>query len=602
MSVCWKRWSFGFISLLLSMAAYAQLPASGRWANGVIVKLKSQVGSTVAAKGARAQASTLSFESSTRVRSRLSGLALRQRVAMAGHRSTAFAAHVLHGPRVTSLTEAEAQAARLRRDPDVEWAIPNAIEKPATFAGTSDPYLSSQRWLGERGLNTQGVAGISAAWDRLDLRATPLNPVVVALLDTGTLPHPDLAGRFLPGYDFVSVAEYSRDHDGLDADPTDPGSWLTEPERRTSSALYGDCDAHDSTWHGLAIAGMLAANTNNGEWGAGILAPLQGPVILPVRVAGTCGAEVSDIVEGMLWAAGVPYQGSPAMNPHPARVVNLSFGGDGTCADTGSHDVGWLYRQTVATLKSRGVLVVASAGNGGDNGGLAEPTRPASCAGVLAVTALHERGFKASYANLVGGTGAPALAVIGGDENTLSSWGGGILTTYNSGLTVPNPSGYGLEEMIGTSFSAPIVAGVAALMLAVDPHLTVDELVNGLTSTATPHLSSADRSIWPLPDLPQCEPGQAMAQCYCTNTTCGAGRLDADAAVAFAIDHAQQFPSGSGSSGPASLDAAFFTPTRVQSTNVSRPSSGGGGGALDPSSLAVLALMMWLTLIGGGRR
>ena len=602
MSVCWKRWSFGFISLLLSMAACAQMPShSGPWANGVIVKLKSQVGGVALASGARAQASALSFESSTKVHSRLTGLAMRQRVAMAGHRSTAFAAHVLHGQHLITLAEAEAQAARLRRDPDVEWAIPNAIEKPATFGGTSDPYWSSQRWLGERGADTQGVANISKAWERLALSAIPLNPVVVALLDTGSLPHPDLAGRYLPGYDFVSVAEYSRDHDGLDADASDPGSWLTEGDRQASPALFGDCEAHDSTWHGLAIAGMLAANTNNGQWGAGILAPISGPVVLPVRVAGTCGAEISDIVEGMLWAAGVPYQGSPALNMHPARIVNFSFGGNGSCADTGSHDVAWLYRQTVATLRSRGVLVVASAGNGDDNGALAGPTRPASCAGVLAVTALHELGFKASYANLVGGNGAPALAVMGGDDDTLSSLGSGIVTTYNSGLTEPDPSGYRMDGLIGTSFSAPTVAGVAALMLAVDPHLTVDELVAGLTSTASPHLSATEGFMLGLPTLPQCVAGVAMAQCYCTTATCGAGRLDADAAVAFAMDHAEQYPNGSGAS-TASLDAGFFTPSRTQISSAVRPSSGGGGGALDPSSLAVLALMMWLTVIGGGRR
>ncbi|MFX7540897.1 S8 family serine peptidase, partial [Acinetobacter baumannii] len=82
-------------------------------------------------------------------------------------------------------------------------------------------------------------------------------------------------------------------------------------------------------------------------------------VVLPVRIGGTCGALVSDIIEGMLWAAGVDYQGSPARNPNPARVINLSFGSVGDCQSGGTGDT--LYRQTVATLRTKGTVVVASA-------------------------------------------------------------------------------------------------------------------------------------------------------------------------------------------------------------------------------------------------
>lgn len=574
---------------------------AAQWASGVIVKLKSST--SMASHGQPGGGpTTLSFDSSTRVRMRLASAALRHKVPFSSQRSTAFAAHVLRTDQPISLSEAQAQADRLQRDPDVEWAIPNAIEKPASLV--PDPYYSVQTWLQSRDAGLRGVADIPKAWLKLVNPPQALSRVVVAVLDTGVLPHPDMEGRYLPGYDFVSVLEYARDGDGLDADATDPGSWLTEFERGQNKALYGDCEAHPSSWHGLAIAGMLAANTHNGIDGAGILAPLSGPVILPVRVAGICGAEVSDIVEGMLWAAGIPYQGSPAPNAHPARVVNLSFGGDGSCVESNVRDTAWLYRRTVAALKARGTLVVASAGNGDQSGTLTQPTRPANCEGVLAVTALHEQGFKASYANLVDAGRISGLAAVGGDVETLVAGRKGVWTTSNVGETEVSPTGYFMTDLVGTSFAAPTVAGVAALMLAIDPYLSVDELVVGLTGSASPHISRDEALDLGMPDLPNCTPGGAMSQCYCTVSTCGAGRLDAEAAINYALDQLRQHPLGT-TGFNVRPDTSFFTPTRAQvsgTSSVGQPKGGAGGGALDPSSLAVVALMMWLTVIGGGRR
>ena len=59
--------------------------------------------------------------------------------------------------------------------------------------------------------------------------------------------------------------------------------------------------------------------------------------ILPVRALATCGGTFADIFEGMLWASGVQIAGVPP-NPNPARVINMSLGGVGSCssADPGS--------------------------------------------------------------------------------------------------------------------------------------------------------------------------------------------------------------------------------------------------------------------------
>ena len=86
---------------------------------------------------------------------------------------------------------------------------------------------------------------------------------MVAVLDTGTTQHPELAGHMLPGFDFVSDSGYANDGDGRDADPSDPGDWVSAADRSADAARFGSCDVEDSTWHGTVIAGMLAAKTNN---------------------------------------------------------------------------------------------------------------------------------------------------------------------------------------------------------------------------------------------------------------------------------------------------------------------------------------------------
>jgi len=412
--------------------------------------------------------------------------------------------------------------------------------------------------------------------------------VVTAVLDTGILPAGDLSGRVLPGYDFVTDADYSRDGNGLDGDPSDPGDWLTVGEQNANLQLYPrECKPRDSLWHGLAISSMLGAGTDNNSDGAGILAPLPGAVVLPVRVAGTCGAGVSDIIEGMLWAAGVGYQGSPARNANPARVINISFGGDGDCSRDESGTASWLYRQTTALLRNKGVLVVASAGNGSSTTGLglATPTRPASCPHVLAVTGLNQQGYKAHYANLVDIALHKAVAVASGDLNAAGTalTDDGIATQSNSGTQAPVIGGYSVSRYVGTSFAAPTAAGVAALMMSVDPSLTVDDVLDMIIATASAFTSDGG--------LFTCTTSN-LGNCNCTASTCGAGVLDAGAAVQAAINHA-------GLNLPAfvspELTASYFTPDRLKTITPAPAKSGGGGGALDVK--AILALVAALILI-----
>lgn len=600
----WVNWlkpfalvSVFWASLLLCAPGLAWARPPEPFALGLIVKLKDN--GPVVSPSLQANPARWSMQSTTRQHMRLMALAWRHGLTVTTIQRSAFGAYVLKGHQAEPLTQISLAVQRVKQDADVEWVIPNVLERRAAFTTPNDAYFDQQMWLANRGNQSRGLSNFPHAWDALS--TTTPNKTVVAVLDSGVPSgHPELVNALLPGYDFVSDVENARDGGGLDGDAGDPGNWLTAEEKALNPTYYGGCSVRDSSWHGLAIAGMLAANTHNERGIASMLWQLPGPLLLPVRVSGTCGAEVNDIIEGMLWAAGIAYQGSPALNPSPARVLNLSFGGDGPCgADLAAGSPGWLYAQTIQALKRRGVLVVASAGNGDANEvGLAQPTRPANCPGVLAVTGLNVQGFKARYANLLpsGGTG---LAAFAGEENgSTTNVDDLIVTLRNSSLRGPEAGEWIVRGVSGTSFAAPMVAGVAAMMLSVNPSLSVDQLLEGLTSTAFQHLSQGDAWVLGLrSDLPTCDGTDVStrAQCYCTSATCGEGVLNAPEAIAYALATEGNLDI------PSQETASFFKPERVQDVPAQSHSSGGGG-ALDLATLAFIATLLGLTVLAGGKR
>ncbi|MES2089174.1 MAG: S8 family serine peptidase [Pseudomonadota bacterium] len=587
-------------------ASWAQA-APQRLAMGLIVKLKEGGASSSVV---RLAAVSVPREGTARLRQRMAAVAQRKRVSFSVQRPTAFAASLIHSGHAMAWADAQAQANRLREDPEVEWVIVNEIVPRHALSAPNDPYApfngnggAQQTWLLPPVAGNLGRADVAGAWSLLDSQA--LSPVVVAVLDTGVLPHPDLMGRVLPGYDFVFNPLAENDQNvGIDADVTDPGDWVSDDDKRAHPEFFGAVDEVDprcltepSSWHGTAVSGMLVANTDNGLDGAGMLGHLSGGpgdarMLLPVRVSGKCGADINSIIEGLLWASGINYQGAPTLPAHSAKIINLSFGGEGSCASTGQHDVAWLYRQTIATLHSRGVLVVASAGNGEEGIGKSGATIPANCAGVLAVTGLNQHGFKARYANTIGSVGVAGVAVASGDVKADHSFNDeGIVTTGNGGLTVAG--NYQMTRAAGTSLAAPQAVGVAAMMLAVYPDLSVDQLIEGITTTVRNHVA---------PDLgvgqQACVAGASQqGNCYCTTQTCGSGILDARAAVQWAMDRKAQGGYGVRLSDQESLvtSVSYFTPNRTPTT-LSRPSSGGGGGGLGYVDLLGLALIGLLAL------
>lgn len=427
--------------------------------------------------------------------------------------------------------------AALRADPQVEYVAldhrryPHAVPNDALFNG---------QWY----LQTAQISSVNAvgAWDR-ELGS---NGVVIAVLDTGVLyDHPDLGradrgGKLLPGFDFVTGTAEANDGDGRDADPSDPGDWITDSDR--SNSAFTGCEISNSSWHGTRVAGMVGALTNNSSGVAGLD---WNSFILPVRVLGKCGGIDSDILAGMRWAAGLHVNGV-ADNPTPARIVNMSLGSDGVCEPS--------YRDVIDELTARKVLVVISAGNEGT-----VVSSPANCPGVAAVAAIRHVGSKVGFSSL-----GPEVTIAAPGGNCVNVNGGPCLfsldTTSNSGTTAPATHSFTdqIDSNLGTSFSAPIVSGVAALMLSRNDNLSTAQMLARLRegARAFPDAVVGDNTVQ-ICHVPANAQDFQLEECLCTSSTCGAGMVDAAASVA-AADRpiaAVALPADVSAGQPVALDA-----------------------------------------------
>jgi thermitase len=241
--------------------------------------------------------------------------------------------------------------------------------------------------------------GSAAAWTRTTGSAS----VVIAVVDSGVYAaHPDLAGKLVPGWNFVK----------------------------------NSADTSDVTGHGTEVAGTVAAATNNGIGVAGVS---WASLVMPlVTVDSFSFAAYSDIAAAIQYAA-----------DHNVRVINVSIGGTASSNTLqGAVNYAW----------SHGAMVFAAAMNSSSTA----LNYPAACDHAIAVGATDENDQLAVFSNY-------------GNWLTLSAPGTNILTTMNGG-------GYGYVN--GTSFAAPIAAGVAALILSVKPQLTNQEVLDLLKQSA----------------------------------------------------------------------------------------------------------------------
>ena len=361
-----------------------------------------------------------------------------------------------------SRAEAAAVARQLASDPAVAYVEPDIRLLPQRIP--NDP-MYAQQW---HYFEPAGGINLPAAWDITTGSAS----ITVAVLDSGIVNHPDLAARVVPGYDFVSDVTMGNDGNGRDSDASDPGD-------------YG-CGGSSSSWHGTHVAGTIGAVSNNGSGVSGINWASK---IQSVRVLGQCGGYTSDIADGVRWAAGIAVAGAPA-NPTPARVLNLSLGGAGSCGTT--------FQNAINDATARGAVVVVAAGNSGDE---VANYMPANCTGVIAVAATGRNGGRASFSNF-------------GTRITIAAPGaGGILSTLNAGATVPAAPSYAYYQ--GTSMATPHVAGVVSLMLSANPALTPTQVRTMLQASARAFPTGTGSD--------------------CTTSLCGAGIVDAAAALRAAV-------------------------------------------------------------------
>lgn len=332
------------------------------------------------------------------------------------------------------------EARRLQEQPGVLFAEPNYRRHPQIIP--ADEQYASQEWHFD-------AINLPDAWDT----STGSANVILALVDTGTLlDHPDLAGKLVDGFDFISSTTTANDGDGIDDDPDDPG----------------DSTVGGSTFHGTHVAGTLGAATDNDLGVAGICWDCS---VMPVRALGVGGGSVADIVEGVRFAGGLSNI-SGRVPQQSARVVNLSLGG---VAGEPESDI---ERAAIQELVAAGVTVVAAAGNEGSS----LPAPPASYPETISVGAVDALLRRAGYSNF-GETldiMAPGGRLSRDDNN--DGIQDGIFSTKGSDRDGAIEFTYDFQE--GTSMACPHVSGVIGLLLSIDPTLTPEEIRLILLGTA----------------------------------------------------------------------------------------------------------------------
>lgn len=249
------------------------------------------------------------------------------------------------------------------------------------------------------------LIGAPAAWDR----TTGSSNVLVAVVDTGIYAaHPDFEGHVIVGQDFVN----------------------------------GDNDAADDEGHGTHIAGIIGAVGNNGRGVAGMCWQCR---LLSVKALDDQGrGSAVEVSNSIRYAV-----------DRGAKIINLSLGNDRDSR---------LLHEAVRYATSRGVLLIAAAGNEGDTGNPVE--YPAAYPEVLAVAATDSTDAHAAFSNYGSyiDIAAPGVAI----GSTL--WVPGQVETYGAAS--------------GTSEATPFVSGLAALMWSINPALTADDIRRLIIETA----------------------------------------------------------------------------------------------------------------------
>jgi thermitase len=207
------------------------------------------------------------------------------------------------------------------------------------------------------------------------------------------------------------------------------------------NVLKGNTDtATNAGVHGTYVAGVIGLAADNGSGNAGYC---PGCRIMPVQIGTDSGAYLSDMASGIIWAA-----------DHGARVENLSWAGGSTSS---------ALNDAVAYARSKGVIVVAAAGNSNCNC----PTYPASTPGVIGVAGTDQSDNKQGDSNY------GSWVTVAAPESNMTAW-----------PTLNGAPGY--SPVGGTSLAAPVVAGIAGLAFSANPSLSGAQVEQAIESSAGP--------------------------------------------------------------------------------------------------------------------
>lgn len=283
--------------------------------------------------------------------------------------------------------------------------------------------------------------------------------VVVAVIDSGVIAsHPSLEGRLLPGYDMLSPPLNLR------------GARSTDFSPDARDAKCGD-RAASSTFrtHGTEVSSLVAGNGKDGVRGVNPRAK-----ILPIRLFGSCPMTRADLLDAMAWAGGFPVAGVPN-NPHPARVINLSFSG-------GKHVCGSDLQGLIDRLGKKSIFVVSAVGNTYGK----KLSEPANCLGVISVGAIDAEN------NIEGYSALDARTVIyapggGKDLNGNAPWHFNKLKVASFDVNFKgDETPLGIARGVGTSYAAPLVSGFVSLLLSHRFDMTPAEFMSELPKFTRP--------------------------------------------------------------------------------------------------------------------
>jgi uncharacterized repeat protein (TIGR02543 family) len=307
--------------------------------------------------------------------------------------------------------------AEMKNDPNVQIAQPNylysLLETESLTTSVNDPYVINAWYLDN--------IGMKDAWDYSRTNGT----VKVAVLDTGIdLTHPDLNDNIVYSWDAYNNAP-----------------------------LAGDLG-----FHGTHVAGIIAAEANNGIGVAGVS---YNAALVAINVfhndaelglvadsATLCGAYDIAMAQGV-------------------RVVNMSLGGYFGAGGPGYYDL--LLEDKIDQAAAQGIVTVCAGGNGDSNGNpITDPIFPGDYDTCISVVPTDSNNVRATYAdyNSYKDISAPGVSILSTLPMDYGTYGGYAYTG-------------------GSSMASPMVAGVVAAMIAADPGLTVDEIKTLLYENAT---------------------------------------------------------------------------------------------------------------------